>query len=259
MIALPGDTNGLYWDAAEGALYLADTTHGDFLRWTAAEGFTSIAKLEGKLSLGGIVRTKNGAFVVTSFGFGKDGAVLVIDKGTVTPVPNLDPKRLRVGIATGPDGTLYDVYFTGEGHMAGDRDERKGALAKLDLVQGETPLPLPGLGKPVGVAVTAEGIFVADQTSNSIVALKGTTITTLAKDLPSTDLLVALPDGSFVTGGRTGTVSRIAKDGSVTTLARGYEQARGVAYDPAGKRLFVVEYSKITEHHKLHIIAAETR
>lgn len=60
----------------------------------------------------------------------------------------------------------------------------------------------------------------------------------------------------FVRHGRTGTVSRAAKDGSVTTLAKGYEQARGVAYDPAGKRVFVLGYSKITEHHKLHIIAS---
>ncbi len=249
-IELPGDANGLYWDTAERALYLADTTHSELLRWTEADGFKPIAKLGEKLSLGGIVRANNGSFVIPSFGFGKDGAVLVIDgKGTVTAVPKLDPKRRRVGIAAGPDGALYDVYFTAEGH------DRKGGLAKLDLAKGETELPLPNLGKPVGVAATADGVFVADQDTSSIVVLRGKQVTTLAKDLPSTDLLAALPDGSFVTGGRTGTVSRIAKDGSVTTLAKGYEQARGVAYDPAGKRVFVVEYSKITEHHKLHIIA----
>jgi hypothetical protein len=71
--------------------------------------------------------------------------------------------------------------------------------------------------------------------------------------LPSVDLLTALPDGSLVTGGRTGVVTRIAPDGTQSQIASGFEQVRGTAYDAAGHRLFVVEHSK-SGHHILHVL-----
>jgi hypothetical protein len=140
------------------------------------------------------------------------------------------------------------VYFVVDGHS------HHGGLAKLDLAAGETDIAVPGLVKPVGVAADAHALYVSDQEASSIVAWRAGAMVPIASGLPSADLMTLLPDGSLVTGGKTGTISRIAADGKVTTIAQGLEQVRGLAYDRAGKRLFVVEHSKATSNHKLRIV-----
>jgi hypothetical protein len=62
-----------------------------------------------------------------------------------------------------------------------------------------------------------------------------------------------LPDGSFVTGGRAGSIIEITRGGTQHPLATGFDQVRGTAYDAAGKRLFVVEHGKTK--HVLHILS----
>ena len=251
-IELPGDANGVVWDAAEHALYFADDAKASLMRWTQKDGFTVVAALPApgsKVSFGGLVRQPDGSFVIASFGFGTDGTVLVVDaKHETHEVPNLDKNRRRVGIARGPDGALYVAYFTVIGH------DHKGGLAKLDLAKGETDLAMANLVKPVGVAATAGGVFVADQESNTVYALRAGAVTSYATGLQSADLLTVLPDGSLVTGGKAGVVSKIGIDGRVTIVAQGFDQVRGIAYDPDGKRLFVVDHSKAAPH-RLHIVA----
>lgn len=239
-IELPGDANGLYWDADEQALYF--TAKATLSRWTDKDGVSEIATLPTigeKSSFGGITRGGDAAFVIASFGFGTDGAVVLVDrKHQVTTLPNLDKARRRVGITRAPDGSLYDVYFVVNGH------DHRGGLAKLDLAKGEQDIALPNLVKPVGVVATADTIYVSDQDTNSIVAWKAGAATPVASGLPSADLLVLLPDGSLVTGGKTGTISRVAADGKVSTIKEGLGEVRGLAYDPTNKRLFVVERGK---------------
>lgn len=251
IIELPGDANGLYWDEAEHALYFTDDTHDDLVRWTDHEGVTEVARLPPapRVSYGGLVRLGDGSFVIAAFGFGTDGGVVVVDaKHEAHAVPNLDKARRRVGIARGPDNALYDVYFVVDGHT------HHGGLAKLDLAAGETDIAMPGVVKPVGVAADAHAVYVSDQEASSVLALRDGAVATVASGLASADLLALLPDGSLVTGGKTGTISRIAAGGAVTTVAQGLEQVRGLAYDRAGKRLFVVEHSKATSNHKLRIV-----
>ena len=251
-IELPGDANGLYWHDGEHALYFTDDTHDDLVRWTDRKGVTEIARLPpaAKVSYGGLVRTGDGSFVIAVFGFGTDGGVIVVDPDHVArAVPNLDKARRRVGIARGADNALYDVYFVVDGHS------HHGGLAKLDPATGETDIAMPGLVKPVGVAADARGVYVSDQEANGIVAWRAGAAAPIASGLPSADLMALLPDGSLVTGGKTGTVSRIAQDGKVTTVVQGLDQVRGLAYDATGKRLFMVEHSKATSNHKLRIVA----
>ena len=250
-LALPGDANGLYWDAGEHALYLTDATHDTLVEWTDAKGFGEVASLPqaSKLELGGLTRLPDGTFAITSFGFGTDGAVFVVSPGYhVSTVPALDKTRRRIGITRAPDGTLYDAYFVVDGH------QHSGGVAKLDLATGETDVVTKGLAKAVGVAANAAGLFVSDQESNAIYAVQGGDVKPLATGLASADLLTVLPDGSLITGGKSGAVVRIARDGSATQIAAGFEQVRGTAYDPAGKRLFVVEHSKASSNHTLHIL-----
>jgi sugar lactone lactonase YvrE len=247
---LPGDANGLYWDASEHALYATDSAHDTLVKWTDETGFTTIAQLppSSNVELGGIARLADGTFAITSFGFGSDGGVIVVAPDhSATAVPNLDKARRRIGITRASDGTLYDAYFVVNGH------EHTGGVAKLDLKTGETDVVTQGLGKAVGVAATAAGMFVSDQEASTIFAIDNGTLKPLATKLPSVDLLTALPDGSLVTGGRTGVVTRIAPDGTQSQIASGFEQVRGTAYDAAGHRLFVVEHSK-SGHHILHVL-----
>jgi sugar lactone lactonase YvrE len=248
-IPLPGGANGLYWDSADHALYFADDVQTSLMRWAPKDGFTVVAPLPaGKSSYGGVTRLKDGTFLIASFGFGTDGAVLAVDaKHAVTSVPNLDKLRRRVGITSAPDGTIYDVYFIVNGH------DHTGGLAKLDIATGETDVTMPNLVKPVGVAATANGVYVSDQETNVIYALRGGAISTFASNLQSADLLTVLPDGSLVTGGKTGVVQKVGLDGRVTVVAQGYDQVRGTAYDPDTKRLFVVDHSKDLPH-KLHVV-----
>jgi hypothetical protein len=56
------------------------------------------------------------------------------------------------------------------------------------------------------------------------------------------DLLAMLPNGDLLTGGGP-TISRITPTGQVTALPGSFEQVRGLAYDSAGKRLFVIDHS----------------
>jgi hypothetical protein len=74
--------------------------------------------------------------------------------------------------------------------------------------------------------------------------------------VPKVDLLMMLPGGDLLTGGGS-EISRITQAGTVTALpAVGFEQVRGLAYDPAGKRLFIIDHSATPGRpDRLHIVA----
>jgi sugar lactone lactonase YvrE len=254
-IELPGDAHGAWWDAKTAALYLTDDSHHEIVRWTPSAGFTTFAKLPAA-GLGGIVRAADGRFLVTVFGFGTDGAVLAIasDGSTVTQIPGLDRARRRIGLAIAPDGELYVGYLIRSGETS------LGGIARLDPAGGETTL-VENLGKPVGVAATANTLYVSDQHRAQLVAYMRRDLghtAVIAKDtLRDPDLVTMLPCGAAVVGSRAGTLYRVTPGGEVTTIATDFEQVRGTAYDPVGKRLFVVEHSVATSRHQLHVLPLE--
>jgi sugar lactone lactonase YvrE len=252
-IDLPGDGNGVVWDARSSTLYLTDDTHDQLVAWTDAGGFAPVGGFPAatKVGLGALVRIADGRFVTTSFGFGTDGAVYTLEDRTAATVPNLEPARRRIGLARAPDDKLYVAYF-----VVQPGSKHRGAVARLELSGAETDLEIPGLAKPVGLAATDKLLYIADQERAAIVAYAFETgaVTTVASELPSADLLTLLPNGDLVTGGKKGAVYRVGKTGAVATIASGFEQVRGTAYDPAKKRLFVIEHSVVTSHHKLHVL-----
>jgi hypothetical protein len=65
-----------------------------------------------------------------------------------------------------------------------------------------------------------------------------------------------LPNGDLLTGGGAA-ISRITPTGTVTALPNtGFGTVRGLAYDPAGHRLFIVDHSATPgTPDKLHIQA----
>lgn len=246
---LAGGANSLLWDAATTTLYLTDSNANALLKWTDAGGFQQVGMFPAAtagVSLGDLVRRGNGGTILTpSFGFGTQGTLFALRAdGTSQTFTGLDPARRRVGLAQDPAGVLYVGYFVGA--MGGPQT---GGVARLMIAAGagtETEIAgattSAGLKKIVGVAATADAVFAADATDNKIyrIALPGLALTTVAT-VPSADLLTLLPNGDLLTGG-TG-VHRITRAGAVTTIFTGFEQVRGLAYDPAMRRLFIIEHS----------------
>jgi DNA-binding beta-propeller fold protein YncE len=251
VVPLAGGGNALAWDAASSTLYLTDNNADALLQWTDAGGLQPVATFPPSaagISLGGIVRRADGSTLVTSFGFGKEGTVFQLSAGkAASALTGLDPVRRRVGLAAGAGGALYTAYFVG-----GRGETPIGGVAMLTVdgnAATETEIAgsstQAGLQKAVGLVATPAALYVADQSQQTIfrIAVPGFQVSPLAK-LPKVDLLIALPNGDLLTGGGAA-ISRInPATGAVTTLpGAGFEQVRGLAYDPAGKRLFIIDHS----------------
>ncbi|NOU27724.1 MAG: hypothetical protein HOO96_07460 [Polyangiaceae bacterium] len=242
-IALEGDPNGLYWDAGESTLYIADDAHNRILTYRDDTGVAKYADLPAAQAkgpgLGQVVRHPDGTLLVARFGFGTSGDVVAVKKDrTSTVVPGLDGTRRRLGLTVAPDGSVYDAYFVKNGPST------VGGVAKLALAGGETDV-ITGLGKVVGVLATGDKLYVGDQAQGKLF------VTSLAApanqqpfaDVPGGDLLCVGPSGSIFSGGADGNVRAIDASGKVTVFASGFGSARGVAYDAANKRLFVASHA----------------
>jgi hypothetical protein len=255
---LPGAGNGVFWDDANHALYLTDGDSNQVVTWLESGSFAPVgvfappsAEAGGKVSLGGLLRIPDGTFVSPAFGFGTAGGINVLSStGSSSLVPNLDPSFRRIAIARAPDAAIYETFFT-----AKDK-QHDGGIARVELGGVETVLAT-GLGKPVGIAATADTLFVADQDAGTILAYARADAKaaprTFATGLPSCDQLTLLPNGDLVTGGKAGAVYRVTPAGAVTPIASGFAEIRGSAYDPTGKRLFFVEHRK-AGGDRLHIL-----
>lgn len=242
-LELDGDANGLWWDADAAVLYIADDNGNRILQWSDTDGFGLVADLPvapvDGAGLGQLVRLADGTFVVTRFGFGSAGDVIVVPpSGDAFAVPGLDPERRRIGLTVADDGTLYDAWFVKVG------DARVGAVGRLDLAGGETVV-IDGLVKPVAVLADGESLLVADQDLGQILRAPIAApmdYQVLVTNIEGPDLMGLGPDGSYFTGGADGSVRRVLADGSFDVFAGGFDQIRGVAYDAANTRLFVADH-----------------
>ncbi|MGN6106637.1 MAG: hypothetical protein ACTHU0_16140 [Kofleriaceae bacterium] len=258
---LSGGANGLLWDAASSTLYLTDNDANALVEWTAAQGLRSVGTFPAAtagISLGDLARRTDGTILTPSFGFGTQGTLFAMAPDhTSSALAGLDPARRRIGLAQDASGALYTAYFVG-----GGGGMPTGGVARVEISGGdatETELAggstSAGFKKLVGLVATPSALFAADQTTKMIyrIALPGGAVTPLAT-VPSVDLLAILPGGDLLTGG-TG-VHRITQTGQVTTvIPSGFEQVRGVAYDPALRRLFLIEHSAtVGVPDKLHVV-----
>lgn len=258
-IALDGDANGLWWDAASSTLYIADDNGNRVLAWTEGAGTRLVAELPSPspdgAGLGQLVKLPDGRIVVTRFGYGSLGDVVVVaTDGTATVLAGLDPTRRRIGLALAPDGTLYTSWFTKTG-----QNPRVGAVGKLTLDPPSEVVVVEGLTKPVGVLATETELIISDQDLKQVLVAQRANPTTLTvrAAVDGLDLIGVGPDGSVFVGGSDGAVRRVSAAGVVTTIAGGFLQVRGVAWDAANRRLFIAEHDPKEEDgiaHALHIL-----
>jgi hypothetical protein len=276
-----GDPNGVFWDpGVNAALYIADSASNSIQKWTDGAGFSTAATLSpldplpdggaATPTLGQVIRLLDGTLLVTRFGFGQYGALVVVtpngDAGVLTGIVDggavpLSVKKRRIGLAMLADGTIVDTYFT----TTPDGGPRVGAVAKVNLIAGTEKDLITGLQKPIGVTQALDGtIVLTDQDFGYMITspLTGGVFTdpdasvdagadadagdagplpAFFATLASPDLVCQGPDGTFFAGSGAGTVYQISKVGVVTQFQTGLKSARGCAYDGAHKRLFVVE------------------
>jgi len=242
-ISMPGDPNGLYWNATSNTLYIADNANNRIVTYTDAAGITPYASLPAASASGPglgqlIPLSSDGSLLVTRFGYGTMGDVVhVATDATSTVLPGLDPTRERIGLTQAPDGTIYDTYFVsnGTGYI--------GSVASLTLTGTETDVVM-GLQKPVGVLIAGGSFYIDDQDTNALYTTSVTAPGTLSQValLPDADLLCEGANGTIFSGGADGNVRAIDSSGNVTIFASGFTKARGVAYDGLNHRLFIANH-----------------
>ena len=204
------------------------------------------------LSLGQVVKLPDGKLVVTRFGHGKAGDVVYANPdGTSGTVPKLDPLRSRIGLAATSDGTLYEAFFFSKDGV------KSGGIARIDLTGTEAEV-IGGLKKPVGVLALGGELVVSDQVAGTILRapVGSPDKQVVVAKVPEPDLLCAGPEGTFFTGGKTGSVRQVLGSGEVKELSGGFQDVRGVAYDGQKKRLFVADHDRneadgITHHLRI--------
>lgn len=126
-------------------------------------------------------------------------------------------------------------------------DAATGRATERDLVTG--------MGKPVGVVVSGDTVFISDQARNVIVrtsmagllesanpeSANPITAPDIFARVENPDLMTEDGDGALYTRRKSGSVCKIAADGTVSEIATGFHDARGVAIDVSRHRLYVVD------------------
>lgn len=253
-ISVAARLNGLYWDAGESRLYLTDDGANAIKSWDGAKGFDVAAALTPPPPSGpnlGQVTRMGGIFYVTRFGFGQHGTVVAVPRsGAAYDLKGLDPARRRIGITPTPDGKLLVGWFRG-----GAAGGNTGTISELTVQndQGSERELVTGLGKPAGLAVVGDALYVTDQNSAkllaySLAAVRAQPATAADGRVVATfitsdqlDLMTVGADGTLYFGGNGGSLYAVNPKGEVGTLARGWSRVRGVAMDQRDRRLFAVD------------------
>ncbi|MEZ4453102.1 MAG: hypothetical protein R3B09_26815 [Nannocystaceae bacterium] len=255
-----GDANGLWWDDTELALYVADDNNNRILRWRDGDGFSVVATLPmvdpSGAGLGQLVRLADGTLVVSRFGGGTvGGIVLVAPGGSTSEIPALDPERRRIGLAVGPDARLFEAWYLRIGM------ERIGGVSEVAIAGGEVDL-VDGLGKPIGVLVVDDALVISDGDLGQILRapLDDPDAIEVIASAADVDLLTLGPSGSLFTGVTGGQLLQVSAGGTTSIFQSGFDEVRGVAYDGAHRRLFVADHDQDESdgvHHVLHIFPVD--
>lgn len=252
-IEIQARLNGLYWDPGQSRLYLTDDDANAIRVWDGNKGFPVFADLtpmaEGeRTTVGQLTRDGAGTFYTTRFGFSAYGAVVAVPESRVArDLDGLDATRRRIGIIATPDGALIDGWFEGPGsvgHVSEVTLDGAGGASERELITG--------LGKPTGLALVGDWLYVSDQFSgevrrHSLADLRARATPAQADDgelfiaftpSDSLDLMTAATDGTLYFGGGGALYQVGPAVGESRKLAEGWPGIFGVALDAANKRLF---------------------
>jgi sugar lactone lactonase YvrE len=247
-ITLDCSPNAVAVRSSDGAIFITDDVANAIVMSRNAARFASYATIPNggapRNSLSQIAAGADGNLFVTRFGFGTASAIFRVDaSGGVSLASGIHPERRRLGLVVLNDGKeLLSSWFVKQGEGG------------VSLVTGDIERDLvTGLGKPVGIAVSHDTLYITDQTNNRIVkvdlqAALGASAPVAATEVfatvPSPDLLAASPDGVLYTKCGEHSLCRISKTGENTTLATDFDEPRGVAVDAARKRLLAVDRAR---------------
>lgn len=112
---------------------------------------------------------------------------------------------------------------------------------------------MTGLAKPVGIAVQNDAVFISDQSDNMILTTSLSKLINRAQPgglntkvikINGPGLLTIDSNGTLYTKYNSTAVCRINPDESVAVTANDFEDARGVAIDPAHHALYVIDRPK---------------
>ncbi|HEY4298452.1 MAG TPA: hypothetical protein VGM85_18410 [Paraburkholderia sp.] len=253
-IALNASPNGIAVRASDGAVFITDDQTNSVLSSPDAHTFAHYASVPTVVgqsnSLSQASFTDAGTLMIERFGFGTASAVFsVAGMDTVTALNGPDPTRRRLGLLSIGSNRLLSTWFVKNGS-----NPPQGALSLITYDPNthtaiERDL-LTGLGKPVGIAVSGDTVYVSDQANNNIVKASLTALLGASQAvtpgatfvrITSPDLMAVDPHGTLYTKCNATGLCRIAPDGTVSVTANDFQDARGVAVDAPRGKLYVID------------------
>ncbi|CAD6517955.1 NHL repeat-containing protein [Paraburkholderia metrosideri] len=253
-VAVSASANGVAVRPLDGAVFITDDQTSSVLSSSDAHTFAhyaSVPTVAGQpASLSQLSFTDDGALMVARFGFGTAGAVFgIIGADQVVAFSGPDPSRRRLGLISIGSHHLLSTWFIKNGN-----NPPQGALSLITYdpathTATERDL-LTGLGKPVGIAISGDTVYVSDEANNNIVeaslnrllgASQPVTLRTVFVQINGPDLLAVAPDGALYTKCNATGLCRIAPDGTITVLANNLQNARGIAVDMLRGKLYAID------------------
>lgn len=258
-IAVSASPNGIAVRSTDGAVFITDDQTNSVL--TSPDGhafahYAAVPTVAGQSnSLSQLSFADAGTLMLERFGFGTASAVFSITGvDTLAALSGPDPTRRRLGLISIGSNRLLSTWFVklGSNPAAGGLslityDPNAHTASERDL--------LTGLGKPVGVAVSGDAVYVSDQANNDIVkaslsALLGASQAMTASgafaQINSPDLMAVDAGGTLYTKCNTTGLCRIAPNGTISVLANDFQDARGVAVDAPRGRLYAIDRAAST-------------
>ena len=253
-IAVDASPNGIAVRASDGAVFITDDQTSSVLSSPDAHAFAhyaSVPTVAGQSnSLSQLSFTDNGTLMIERFGFGTASAVFSITgMDTIAALTGPDPARRRLGLISIGSNRLLSTWFIKSGS-----NPAQGGLSLITYdLNAHTAVErdlLTGLGKPVGVAVSGDTVYVSDQANNDIVkaslsallgASQAVTPSMTFVRINSPDLMAVDPRGTLYTKCNATGLCRIAQDGTISVVANDFQDARGVAVDTPRGRLYAID------------------
>jgi sugar lactone lactonase YvrE len=243
---------GSLWRGESRCLFIADNSNDRIWRWDPDHGLRLHAALPRSSTrprrLGQIVADGDG--LIVPCGRGGDGGLARISvDGSVSLVPDVDPRPIRGGLSRTADGRLVGVH-----HL--DEQKRGSGTASIIADDGERIL-LQGMTEPVGVIAVGDELFITDQEEDRILCLPlfDPTFTTVFATLPRPGVLTLGPSGTLLVASDSGSVYVVDAQGRALVLATGFETVHGIAYD-GDRRIFIAEchWARAVRHGTLHVL-----